>query len=623
MPEQAHNPPFWNELSDQERAVWNTLEDDKRNTLAETAKYDMRLVKKALANEIDRRKQNVDQDEEIPPTSQLPSRASETDQERGCESEAAEKRPEMDEERKERIAHAARSWNEESKDQRAERLKRETAPQKTPKKSRAKTKETNAERRKRQASNLKALEEAKTTPAILHALASALWADGTPKSRECPQEQIPTEVELCDFRYDLPKEAQQEAINYLNRLETLGERPEGCNWSWFSIYLENASNNKRLCVMLCTWNGDELEAFLQHIPPPSIEKVHLFWKKCPNDQRPPHPLKPIVKAWQARPVPVEYQNNSNPIFPGLIIQDTKIRRTSNHRFWTPPHHVQQQGDVLLCLPGFRPGEEFSAPETPSLPLALYDLGIGRNAKANGPGAPLALRIFIEACLAVPPDARGTGPCLLRPVRLKEFLQLLYPNGTAKHWRAARHLAALLDALAALDSPEARIPWRDPDTGRMYARRVVTTRDVPYEGRPDDWISFLVDLPPGSDQGFIVDAPVLRRAGVQSVMRYRLALSLSAHWHEPGKTRRPIKRYGRVQHWYQSKNPKHYKEVHDRELISMAFPTDPEQTRKRLYNAKKALDDLVTEGFAAVFDKRNNRRRIIPGPSWSGWPSNAE
>ena len=460
-------------------------------------------------------------------------------------------------------------------------------------------------------------------------LARLEWL-GSPKVERVPALQFPTEERLSAWLAHCPEEAQEEASQHL---DCLLAPARGHGWHWSRVRSRQDPEFTRLAAICYTFDGELVSQWDENnqvIVPAvlSFKQVHAAWKSIQLDDpdeldeldeldgraveppvryQPPHPLGPIVRAWQTRPEELLPDERSDPLFPAIIVQ-AKPDDHRTGRLFTAPQFVQDGPNGQIFFPQF--AKTLAAPESPALPVKLYDLGPRRTERAQR-GAPLVLRIFVEVCLSVEPSKRGAGPCVLGPMRLKDFLLLIYPS--AREWRPSKHLPALLDALKRLDSPDARIPWCDPETGSWYARRVVSPRDIPLTGRAHDWISFSVDLPPGSEQGVIVDRPALRRAGVESVTRYRLILSLSAHWRIDGRTRRPAGRK-KDRHWYQSQDPAHYPPISDAELVAMAYPTDPSKTRKRLFRAEKALDELVTEGFAAV-----EGRRILPGPKWAGWP----
>ena len=195
-----------------------------------------------------------------------------------------------------------------------------------------------------------------------------------------------------------------------------------------------------------------------------------------------------------------------------------------------------------------------------------------------------LRIFIEAVLSVKPaDPEGSGPRLnWSRAGYAIFVPFSLPTPVRKKTgNVERHLPALQKALVALDSPESRIPWQDPETGNWHARKVVSPQDIPLTGAADDKISFVVDLATlEAEKGPIMDRPALRRAQTRSVAIYRLILSLCAWWHEPGVTRRPAEG-GR--HWYQSCNPEHYREVSPMpSLWQWRFPITPSKTQQAAF-----------------------------------------
>ena len=74
-----------------------------------------------------------------------------------------------------------------------------------------------------------------------------------------------------------------------------------------------------------------------------------------------------------------------------------VGRLSRGRLFSPAMHAMMRGDGRQqCLPGFEHDVR-----TPALPLALYELGV--NHTSPGPGAPVALRLFVEgAVMALPP-----------------------------------------------------------------------------------------------------------------------------------------------------------------------------------------------------------------------------
>lgn len=339
-------------------------------------------------------------------------------------------------------------------------------------------------------------------------------------------------------------------------------------------------------------------------------QAHYDWVRA--RPQPEHPLTPLVAAWLTRPRPVKHNERGDPLFPAsiMMLSDDDPRR--ERLGFTLPARVSPEGDYL---PGLAPGEIAAEPTTPALPLQLYDLGQGP-ARTPGKGAPLALRIFVDTMIATKPtdrDLKDGRPLLLPPVRLRQYLHHLYPSTNS--WRKGRHLRAFLDALDAVHN--CRIAYTLPD-GSGVARNIVTVVDRPVRGL-DDWVRFFVNLPPKSARGFMTDRKALVTSGANHAIAYRLFLSLSAHWNQPGTMRVPLPGRGRRRRtWAQTQTPDRYPEVDDELLIAMAFPAGRYSRRRdMLAKATKALAYLAAHGWITVHLKR----RIMPGPEWAGWGNN--
>ena len=338
----------------------------------------------------------------------------------------------------------------------------------------------------------------------------------------------------------------------------------------------------------------------------AVEAVHCVWKAGP------HPLAPLVAAWQIRSREVESNERPDPIFPAPMIM---VRRDDARggRIFARATRVAKLGDEPQCLPGFQPAPG-EGPPGPALPLAIYDLG-GEPEVAKR-GAPLPLRIFVEVVISVPQHERDPNRVvLLPPERVRDWLLRLYPCGS-KHYRPSRDWPRIQDAVDALNSWEARIPWEQPD-GSGALRQVVLPADVPRSGRANDWIRFGVHLPPGSEQGALVDRPALRLAGVRSGPAYRLALSLSFEWHRPGWRRQPLKRAGKTTTWRQVREPGRYPVLTDDGLLAWAYPSGMPVRRNAVQRARLALEYLVKIGLVELFQD-GGLTRALPGPQWAGW-----
>ena len=318
------------------------------------------------------------------------------------------------------------------------------------------------------------------------------------------------------------------------------------------------------------------------------------------DGCPGHPLAPIVKAWWTeRPREVAASKRADPILPGpVIMAPTGDRRAGTLYGLAAQRHPD---NPTRWLPGFAP-----ARESPALPLHLYDLGAGQQ---RGAGESYALRSFVWALLDTRPEDRNPDrPALLPPERLGDYVRRAYG---LKHYRPARHGAAIACALDALESDEARVPFcRD---GGWTARRVVSVADKPTRGASSDWIRLAVHLPPGSERGAIVDRERQKAAGLRSPTAFRLALSLAFAWAKPGALRQPVGKRG---HWRQLRSAGRYPVLTDDRLMEWAYPAGA-TFRHALPRAAAALAHLERIGLVRRVEA-GGAVRLVPGADWAGW-----
>ena len=415
-------------------------------------------------------------------------------------------------------------------------------------------------------------DRADTPHAILEALAREL-------KKDCPPDQIPTESDLCAF-LELPE-----------TLAVLAPLIES-DAAGFAVVSHHPAPDQ-----LTVLAGGLAEDEDGRLTPPllGIETAHARWLAL--EPRPEHPLLPLVKAWQARPTPVEPNTRPDRTLPARIAMiDPGDRRAGG--LFTPAMHSL---DGQPPLPGFG---EYMPKSTPALYLQLYDLGVGKVAgERGGHAAPLALRLWVEAILSVGLSDRLRNHPVAMDISLRDLLAKLYPNrrpSPAEYW------PRLMAAVEALDSEQARIPWEDPVTGRGGLRRVVSMGDIPRgAGALDDLVTLIVHMPPGAHEGPIV-SPNLPQWGVKSAAAYRALIGLAFRWWHPGVTRLPVGR-GKRRHWYQSDNPKHYDKLTDAEAVALCFPTSARAQRRNLIpEAWRVLSKLVVEGEA-----RKEEGRLLP------------
>ena len=131
---------------------------------------------------------------------------------------------------------------------------------------------------------------------------------------------------------------------------------------------------------------------------------------------------------------------------------------------------------------------------------------------------------------------------------------------------------------------------------------------------DDPVRIIVDLPPGSGNGPLIDNSI-RRWGVKSAPAYRLLLNLAYAWYEPGRTHFPAGRRN-SRHWTRVKDPDRYPELSDEELIRLAYPpgrSSERNLRAEVRRLVKMLEDTsVINGTSVPNDYpistgKNSRR----------------
>ena len=317
----------------------------------------------------------------------------------------------------------------------------------------------------------------------------------------------------------------------------------------------------------------------------AIVHVHRLWLSLPKHDRSLLPLAPVVSAWQkCRPPAVDPNlDTTRPrIIPSRLAMFDSQSGDARGRLFSRPAHVVTRHGVQLVLPGF----EVDGNRTPALPLALYELGAMPG--ASGSGAPLALRLFVEAILAVRLEDRGAGPVAME-IPLRDLLKRLWPGRRA---RPHEYMPALERAREALSSRDAGIPW---DGGIRWP---VTMTNFP-QGL-DDAVRLVVDLPPGAQHGPQVSRR-LHLYGPKKGRAYRALLNLAYLWHEPGRTLVPS---GRGWHWLRVTDARRYRTLSDAELVNLVFPTSARGARRNLvHGAGRVIKTLEHDNELRIVDGR--------------------
>lgn len=333
----------------------------------------------------------------------------------------------------------------------------------------------------------------------------------------------------------------------------------------------------------------------------SMSIIHAAWESWGRPFGIKHALAPYVKAWKNLPSPIKPNTrNDRTISSRIAHVDVSDRRSGT--LFTPATHRVVSGERKQ---GVLPGWPDRPRRHPALPLALYDLGIGA-IKNRGGGAPLALRLWVEAILSVPMEERDTPHPVSMEVDLRTIRKRLWP----KSWRGYstdRLRYVLEDVANGLDSWDAAWPWHDPTTGKSGTRRIVYISDI---GKSlDDVMRIIIDLPPGAATGPQVPA-TLGQWGAKDAAAYRALLNLAFQWYEPGRTHIPVGNRSH-RHWARVYDPSRYPELDEQDVIDLAYPTTKDSNQRRAFQeAMNALETLEVAGELHLLGKRG-KLRILP------------
>ena len=522
------------------------------------------------------------------------------------------------------------------------------------------------------------LTEAQTAPEMLRSIACILW-ERHDKKRRCPDKMIPSPDDLSAWWLENDPDPDGEAGARM--AELFGKGP----WLWrvFRPPTDEAfsSGNEHrfqsfgtddrpagdlppgipLAVLVPGLYLDEQSG--EYRAPQgdgkfdalSLQRIHYFWRQLTAEPRLHHPLAPLVKAWQGRVLETEPDIKHNAIIPSRVGTVRDVRSVQGTLFNDLPDTARtgfaalQQWDLFGNLPGFEPR---GSARVPSLPLMLFDAA-GEPSAARGRGAPLALRVWIECLLFVPPADRKDRVRLAIPLR--DFIAALWPNDS---YRRRQDGARLMEALHRVHN--ARVPWTDPETGRPAGYwAVAAVVNMPRLDDLNSSVVFEVGLPPGSASGPMVHRPTLRKYGVASAPAYRSALGLAYLWNRhfthKGKRLPPtvpvVERNARgivldaqgrpltakggrpVTHWNDARavrtgeyerNPELDRRLpwlEPEELLALAFPEAARTTRQArahaLRRAREILRMMADEGDLVIVED-GPRWRLEP-PDWWGAP----
>lgn len=300
----------------------------------------------------------------------------------------------------------------------------------------------------------------------------------------------------------------------------------------------------------------------------------------------PHPLLKLAQAYLNTPrLTVRVNLRADRIFAASTAMVSEDHPRSERLTGIYKHAAHHNGQ--LVLPGFGPNSDI---EGPAMPVALYQLGNDNPMKGGGRGAPLALRLWVEAILGAPYKTRAAGQPVAVDITLRELLNRLYPHRQPKpneYWPRIEAAVKVLN--------DTKIPWYDPLMGKGGERQYVIVGNIPRgPGHLDDDVQLIVNLPPGSGQGPIL-SPRLHEWGARSAPAYFALLNLAYTWWDPGNTSHPAT--SEHSNWPQVvDDPERYPLLNRSRMVSITHPLSKNtKLRNTVAKSQATLQALADAG----------------------------
>ncbi len=450
-----------------------------------------------------------------------------------------------------------------------------------------------------------ALQNVTEEVSIMSAVARWCWWEA--RNHECPADRVPTLYDMAAVLVRVPDYVWQAANA---RLAQVYRRLAG--WTHDPRHPERPTLVARVwqpVTIAIRGSGSMEHPTVLY----SVAQVHARWCAMPEDQRPPHPLAPLVLAWQ------QERQQESPEAALITDKDMQImpRNVAMVEHDAPGYYLSRFGVASHQAPDGQLLMDFAREDErgPTLPAEVWTIGLPE-AEKRGAVIPLPFRIWIGGVLHVPLHARhGNQPIKLEgprgdPLTLRRFLSWAYnlrrhPRtgrievpGPAAYWQ---QLKDAIDLVNEHETPYVR-------NGHLWLRRVVTV-DKPGEydrDMLDDPWGVTVWLPPGDGRGPRISLDRLQRWWGRGgdAAAVRALINLRFRWYIEGRRVVPAKGKGK-KHWLQSRDPNVYDKLIDADKDAICFPAGTGKTRRdmRLIDANAVLEKLVREGDAIWHDGR--------------------
>ena len=250
-----------------------------------------------------------------------------------------------------------------------------------------------------------------------------------------------------------------------------------------------------------------------------LERVHSAWLRVIED-RPMHPLVPLVLMWQQRPEALKPETNALRIMPKGLMNAAPSAVYVDEPLYDPAFlpmtgHVEDSDSLQLALFPTVDGESDLPPVTPLILASAAGFG----ALKLGRGARLDKRLLIYSLLHMPLDQRRPGGRYEWRPTLEELIQLLWTKDT---WRPNKHAKALEQAFDAVTMAKIRLP-----DGRTW--RPVIARGMPNPNEPGSRAVIQIEVPDLSNRGPSLNFAGLIADGRISDPAFDLWLSLAYLW----------------------------------------------------------------------------------------------